>query len=341
MEIYMPEKRSLTIKKGPLGFFQIIPDIYCDSTSPSEPSIKQSSNSLMIDAVIGMIVGFGVGALVSYSEEIKVYRQTYGSKSFSAAALKQHVLNMPKETVFSFATAFAGVCAIELSVIEGMKKWAKNQYGEKNKSAVEIASAFVAGASGALWLTPADHILYRNVKYQQKPLLAINYLWSIHPKVLWAGYTPMVAREFIFSLTHFLLAERFAKYMYNYMHPNKLLSENDSIPKESENYQTAGNMILGIPAALFTHSADSLTRFMQMQAARGEASNFRNAISYSMKENGVKTFFDGAKVVYRGATARVLLATVGGTLVKKSYTNIKEMIECGDNKKSYAQPRIS
>ena len=336
----MPEKCSLTMKRGPLGFFQIVPSAYCDSVSPSESSNKKPSASLMVDAVIGMIVGFGVGAMVSFSEELKINRQTYGSKSFSAAALQKHILSVPKETVFSFATAFAGVCAIELSIIEAMKKEAKNKYGEDHKSNVEIVSAFVAGASGALWLTPADHVLYRNVKHQQKPLLAINYLWNIHPKVLWAGYTPMVAREFVFSLTHFLLAERFAKYMYNYMHPNNLLSENDSIPKESENYQTAGNMILGIPAALFTQPADSLTRFMQMQAARGEPSNFKNAINYSMKENGVKTFFDGVKVVYRGTAARALLATVGGTLVKNFYGSLKDAVDGNDHKKSYVQPRM-
>ncbi|MBP9726320.1 MAG: hypothetical protein KBD83_02485 [Gammaproteobacteria bacterium] len=336
----MPEKRSLTVKRGPMGFFQVVPSAYCDSMSQSEFSNKKISTNLMVDAVIGMIVGFGVGAMVSFSEELKINRQTYGSKSFSAAALQKHIFSVPKETVFSFATAFAGVCAIELSIIEGMKKWAKSQYGEENKSEIEVASAFVAGVSGALWLTPADHILYRNVKYNQKPLLAINYLWNIHPKVLWAGYTPMVAREFIFSLTHFLLAEDFGRYLYNCMHPNHLLSGNDSIPEKSKHYQTAGNMILGIPAALFTQPADSLTRFMQMQAARGEPSNFKNAISYSMKENGVKTFFDGVKVVYRGTAARALLATVGGTSVKLFYGNLKETIEGNDHKKSYVQPRI-
>lgn len=328
------------MKKGPLGFFHAEPYTYCDSALPAETSNKKFSTSLMIDAVIGMIVGFGVGGAVSFSEELKIKRQTYGSKSFSATAIKQHVFNVPKETVFSFATAFAGVCAIELSIIEWMKKEAKYKYGDENKSKVEIASALVAGASGALWLTPADHVLYRHVKYQQKPLLAINYLLNIRPQALWAGYTPMLAREFIFSLTHFLLAERFAKYMYNYMHPNNQLTENDSIPKASENYQTAGNMILGIPAALFTQPADSLTRFMQMQAARGEPSNFKNAVNYSMKENGVKTFFDAAKVVYRGTAARALLATVGGTSIKYFYEGLKGVVDGNDHRKSSVAPRV-
>lgn len=336
----MPEKNNFTMKKGPLGFFQITPYAHCDSGESLKLQSKNSSSSLMVDALIGAVVGFGVGALVSYSEELKITRQTYGSNSFSVLDLKKHIKSVPKETVFSFATAFAGVCAIELSIIEGMKKWAKKEYGEENKSKIEVISAFIAGVSGALWLTPADHILYRNVKYQQKPLQAIRYLSNIGPRAFFAGYTPMVAREFIFSLTHFLLAEYFAKYLYNKMNPDNPLSEKDSIPKKSENYQTAGNMILGIPAALLTQPADSLTRFMQMQAARGEPSNFKNAIVYSMKENGVKTFFEGTKVIYRGTSARALLATVGGTLVNKSYKKLKEAIESDNHKKSYAQLRL-
>ncbi len=336
----MPEKTRLTAKKGPLGFFQITPYAHCDSGESLKLQSKNSSSSLMVDALIGAVVGFVVGAGVSYSEELKVTRQTYGSGSFSVTKLKKHIKSVPKETVFSFATAFAGVCAIELSIIEGMKKWAKTAYGENNKSKIDVISAFIAGVSGALWLTPADHILYRNVKYQQKPLQAFRYLSNIGPRAFFAGYTPMVAREFVFSLTHFLLAEHFAKYLYNQIHSNKLLSGNDSLPREAEMYQTAANMILGIPAAILTQPADSLTRFMQMQAARGESSNFKNAVIYSMKENGVKTFFEGTKVVYRGTVARALLATVGGTSVKKLYGNLKKMTEGEDHKKSSTQPRM-
>lgn len=68
-------------------------------------------------------------------------------------------------------------------------------------------------------MTVADHIMLRKIYYQKKDIQTTSFgtlkeLYSIKPNAIWAGFTPMIAREAIFISSVMHLGPRLGRKLH-------------------------------------------------------------------------------------------------------------------------------
>ena len=113
---------------------------------------------------------------------MKVSRQASGKSLYELMTNKATLFNMMK-SIPSFAFIFAIVCGLEFSVNDRIHK----QHGT-------AAGLLASGFTGALFLTAADHIMFRQ-HHKQNLFRSITDLAG---RRLFTGFTPMMMRESIF-----------------------------------------------------------------------------------------------------------------------------------------------
>ena len=117
---------------------------------------------------------------------------------------------------------------------------------------------FGVGASaltGAAFLTAADHIMFRKIRYQQQGMQTtffgtVKELYLIRPTAIWTGFTPMIAREAIF--------------IESVMHLGPWLGQ--KLQGKNQNnimWSSIGRLFTGIVTTLISQPFDSLARAMQ------------------------------------------------------------------------------
>ena len=101
------------------------------------------------DAACGWLAGLLAGAFVGPFEYMKVSRQASAKTLLKLVTTRATVENMFK-SIPTFASIFAIVCGLEFSVNDRTGK----RYGP-------IPGLLASGFTGALFLTAADHLMFR------------------------------------------------------------------------------------------------------------------------------------------------------------------------------------
>jgi len=156
-----------------------------------------------------------------------------------------------QRSIIPFSLIFGGVCAIEFSV--------NKRVGDMYGMYPGIAASAVTGAS---FLTAADHIMFRieNAKKDTgKQLGALNAIKAICNRNilhLWAGFSPMIAREAIFITSVIYLGPLVG---------NQLRNLSNSLYDDKIYWSSIGRVITGVTTTLISHPFDVLARKLQIE----------------------------------------------------------------------------
>jgi hypothetical protein len=298
----MPIINTLASMSGrnPFSSFSVLSKAYCEEKSPPNSPSHSSYNTLTTNAMSGFFAGFLTGIPVTYLEKLKIGEQVNKKSHNPNISTTQFIWNAWKEVklgnIINFSSLFGCVVALEYSVLNEVGK----NYGP-------IAGVGASGLTGAIFLTPADHMLYRNEELKESPLQATRALSKVGPRAFYAGFVPMFGRETGFTFAHGHASKFFGMLLYNYLHPEKPLVELGEVP---ENFQAAGSLVSGPTFAFITQYLDVLTRHYQKMIVKGVPATFKNAhnnITAELKPG--ETPLDG---YIRGWKPRAVLCTFGG-----------------------------
>lgn len=232
-------------------------------------------------AEAGGLAGFSTGLLVGPAEGLKVWQQVTPSgerRYFSPELLRQLA-----RVTLPFSAIFSVVCALEFSVNDSIGE----HYGK-------VAGLSASAATGAGFLTAADHLMLRNMRAKESALQAIRNLHAIHPCALWTGFCPMVGREAIFMLSVTMAGPALAK-----------LAQKDQA-QQNPVLTYAGRLASGVVTTVISQPLDSVARKMQMELVNDP----------SAKPLLLKTLRHCTlRQLMQGAGPRVGLASVGGATV--------------------------
>lgn len=283
------------------------------------------------NGAIGGGVGYAVGCVVSLPEKLKVKRGISPMEAFSLKNSFRSLFDIKLTNIHGFGVAFAGTCAIELSVIEGSKSLLAQQ-GNYSPIQIDLIGSGAAALSASMWLTPADHILLRAEKFKESSFQSLQKLYTMGRHAVFAGYAPMVAREFVFALAHLCWAKNVGRFFYNLQHPETPISQEELPPSK---YRMLGSMALGPLAAAITQPKDRLKTELQLQIAHDQKPNWKQAVK-DIHARGMKEGFKksgGSKIEYlragfmKGLGPRAVLATFGGATVGTVYQAVDKHLK--------------
>jgi hypothetical protein len=251
-------------------------------------------DKILIDFVSGMSAGFAAGIIVAPAEYIKVLLQTTVRKEFNKMLTSSQTYKNMMRSVLPFSFIFSNVCAVEFSVNRRLEE----DYGR--------AVGVVASAStGAIFLTAADHLMFRRQKSGESILLTLSKLFKINNRVLWTGFVPMLGREAIFITSVMHLGPWVGK---------KLQEDN----RESLFWNSVGRFATGAITTIISQPFDVLARRMQLKLY--QAPNEKPSIIACLKKAQEEFSCNHQKQsimkhpLLCGAIPRTGLATTGGVL---------------------------
>lgn len=268
--------------------------------SPAEPDTTNNKTkddlSLLQRAWYGAQAGFATGLVVVGPETIKVKLQKDKKATLRKLLTERKtyidiIKNMPQ-----FATLFGCVCALEFSINDKVKK----EHGL-------LAGITASGMTGALFLSSADHLIYRGEQGQKtfnaiKDIVKNNGIRSMP-----TGFLPYFFRESAFMLGITL-------------GPKLADSVSAIVPNISEEVANdIGTWTLLLGSTLATQPFDTSAREMQKHLHEtGERISMRTAMS-TLRERGL------TQGLFRGGLPRLALAPVGGALASGLYKRLKKL----------------
>jgi len=281
-----------------------------DKSVPSKNSIfshdffKSKPNAVNIFS--GGSAGFSTGLIIGAWEAAKVKSQTGQSVKLKHLVSPEFYKSAIKPaTLFTFSFLFGGVCALEFSVNDYIKK----NYGPWNGMAA-------SSVTGAVFLTVADHIMYRQYETKQSPGVVVKNLFKQGLTVPWTGFSSMVVREgfWISSVMHFgPSAGDHLRVLFNGDEHN------------SQYWDGVGRTTTGMVTGVLSQPFDVIARTMQQSLAvkPDEKPSFSSAVrqlaNKCQSENTVRHF-------YRGGLPRLGLATAGGVLAGGFFDTYKKTL---------------
>lgn len=253
-------------------------------------------NSLLKKATYGGVSGFIAGIIVAIPEAGKVYKQINPSKKMK---FNRELAQTLVKVVPSFATSFAGACAIEFSINDEINK----KYGWG-------AGIFASSVSGSAFLTPADYVILRSHTKNESTAKSMIHFKEVGLKYAFTGIMPMFIREVCFTSSVMLLGPAVARKIYN--------TEDPDIKQLS-----VGRLIAGVPTSIVSHPFDTAKTMLQMM--NEESLKNPNNQSVQRPITAVyNTFKNNPKMMLSGAAWRIPLAAGGGALAGAIYNGLEK-----------------
>lgn len=249
------------------------------------------NNKLFSDSVSGGLAGFSTGIFVGPVEGLKVYQQVVSpaQRSYFSFALYSSLL----KNTLPFATIFGGVCALEFSI--------NDRIAERHGQMAGIAASSVTGAG---FLTAADHLMARRLSLNESVGQSIRNLYRTSPLALWAGFNPMVGREFGFMVSVSMLGPWIGSLV-------------DQTSEHREAYTYAGRLASGAITTAMSHPLDTAAR--KMQEAIVHEPQASPSLSKILLENS-------GRELMRGVGPRLGLASFGGATAGFFYDFFKKSL---------------
>lgn len=238
------------------------------------------------------------GGFVGPFEYMKVTVQASGKSLLQLVTTKATLENMIK-AIPSFAFIFAMVCGLEFSVNDRIHK----SYGT-------IPGLMASGFTGALFLTAADHLMFRQ-HHQQNFFRSFRDLAGLR---LFTGFLPMMMRESIFIANVAYLGPatgQFLKKIFN------------SSGKSEATHDFRGRMISGLFTTLISQPFDVLARSLQHRHLHNQNKSILDCLREMQsiyKSQGLRPW---EHPLLRGAIPRLFLAASGGAIAGGLYDKFK------------------
>jgi hypothetical protein len=203
------------------------------------------------------------------------------------------------KSIPSFAFIFAIVCCVEFSVNERIHK----NYGT-------IPGLLASGFTGALFLTAADHLMFRQ-HHKQNFFRSITDLAG---RRLFTGFTPMMMRESIFIANVAYIGPATGRLM------NKFFNNKD---ESSAFWDFYGRLGAGLFTTFISQPFDSLARALQHRHLHNQSKSIIDCLRDMQQVYRSQNLRPWEHPLLRGAVPRLFLAASGGAIAGGIYDKLK------------------
>lgn len=258
--------------------------------------LQTKTPSLTQDALYGGAAGGLTGIGIAWLEVIKVNLQLRTFKTMNIYQIATYLAKESFKTTPQFSAMFGIACAAEFSVNSRIR----TQVGE-------YPALFASAFTGALCLTPAEHIMLISAQTRNKILGSYKIGTRFGLSGLWTGMSSMLIRESFFIFNLFLAGKNLGKMI------QERLGEGDNVEAE-EKYKAIGRLTCGLLTTTVSHPFDSLAR--EMQKAKLADPMQRPSLLKMIQQTRFRNLWDGL-------TPRLVFANIGGTMAAYLYEHFQ------------------